>query len=286
MSYTNRTFSIAKKGFDKYNLVYLTWSRFENDWPSTMHFHAFTEFMYIVNGEGKLLLENGEFIIKEGDVVMINPSTPHTETSQTQNCLEYYIFAIENISFELTSENAKANYENVFIYNIDSLDGRKLLLALFKRIESELTMQKNYYEVYAQSLINEALIYILRKTNVKDVEYESTAAPRECAFVKRFIDLHFAEKLTLEDIAKKTFFSKFYVIHSFKKQYGITPIQYLLSKRLEEAAVLLKTTNMSVTSVCSGIGFSSPSQFARAFKEKYGITPQNFRKDLTRSFNP
>ena len=130
MSYTNRTFSVAKKSFDDYSLVYLTWSRYENDWPSTMHFHSFTEFMYIVSGTGTLHLDGGSQPLREGDLVVICPSTPHTETSQTKNCLEYYIFAVENISFENADTERVGG---VFHLNIDDLDDRRALLQRFKR---------------------------------------------------------------------------------------------------------------------------------------------------------
>lgn len=280
MSYTNRTFSVAKKSFDDYSLVYLTWSRYENDWPSTMHFHSFTEFMYIVSGTGTLHLDGSSQPLREGDLVVICPSTPHTETSQTKNCLEYYIFAVENISFENADTERVGG---VFHLNIDDLDDRRALLQRFKRAESELTNQKLYYEVYVQSLINETLVYILRKIEAKDVKADNLNVPSECAFVKRYIDLHFSEKITLDEIARKTFFSKFYIIHSFKKQYGTTPIQYLLDKRLTEAASLLENTNLSVTDITIGVGFSSASQLAKAFREKYGLTPQQYRARTKRA---
>lgn len=230
----------------------------------------------MVNGEGKLKLENGLRPIHEGDIVIINPTTLHTEITQEKNCLEYFVCAVENITFNTLSDTSDKK-DNVFIHSIDDSDGRKLLLGLFQKAEAELATQKLFYEVYTQSLINEALIYILRKTNLKNIENESAAVPNECAFVKQYIDMHFSEKVTLEDIAQKTYFSKFYIIHSFKKHFGITPFKYLLSKRLEEAENLLITTNMSVTSISSGIGFSSPSQLSKAFKQKHGITPQQFR---------
>ena len=281
MSYTNRTFSVAKKSFDDYNLVYLTWSRYENDWPSTMHFHSFTEFMYIVNGEGMLHLEGESRPLNEGDMVIICPSTHHTETSQTKNCLEYYIFAIENITF-----NEEDRDNGIFMINISDADERKALLSRFKRAETELANQLPHYEVLVQSLINETLVSILRKIEAKDVKLEGKDVPSECAFVQRYIDMHFSEKITLDEIARKTFFSKFYIIHSFKKQYNITPIQYLLDKRLSEAATLLQTTNLSVTDITISVGFSSASQLAKAFKEKYGATPQQYRTMAKKDFTP
>lgn len=280
MSYTNRTFSVAKRSFDKYSLVYLTWSRYENDWPSTIHFHSFTEFIFVANGEGELLTENDSHKLVEGDIAIICPNTPHTETSQTKNCLEYYIFAIENLTFDIITDSDSDLRNDVLVYNIDNMEGRKLLLALFKRAEAELANQKMYYEVYVQSLINEALIYILRKTHVKDIQITDNSVPNECSFVKRYIDIHFGEKLSLNEIAKKSYFSKFYLIHSFKNHYGVTPYQYLLDKRLSEAATLLSSTNLSVTNVTISVGFSSASQLAKAFKEKYGCTPQHYRTQI------
>lgn len=277
MSFTNKTFSTAKQCFDKYNLIYLTWSKFENDWNSTFHFHPFTEIMYVVDGEGSLLLKNNRLSLSQGDIVIINPNISHTETSEKLNTLEYFIFAIDNISFNIFDKEDLPYNNEVFKVNIDNLDERKLLLSILKKIQHELTSLKIYYEVYAQSLINEVIIFIIRKTNIQDIETTNNTLSTECTFVKRYIDLHFSEKISLTNIAKKTFFSKYYLIHSFKKQLGIPPFQYLLNKRLNEAVKLLTTTNMSITSISNGVGFSSPSQFTKCFKEIYGDTPKNYR---------
>lgn len=72
-------------------LVNASSSRYEEDWPSIPHTHAFTELFYVSRGSGEFLIENQRFSIARDDLVIINPHILHTETSQSAAPLSYYI---------------------------------------------------------------------------------------------------------------------------------------------------------------------------------------------------
>ena len=138
MSYTNRTFSVAKKSFDDYSLVYLTWSRYENDWPSTMHFHSFTEFMYIVSGTGTLHLDGGSQPLREGDLVNLERSMRpdalldghivQGHVDQTARCTAiteadgswYYTFEYDSSAGNITVEKGSVAVNGVSLTVVNS----------------------------------------------------------------------------------------------------------------------------------------------------------------------
>ncbi|MEO8403618.1 MAG: AraC family transcriptional regulator [Chitinophagaceae bacterium] len=93
---------------------------------------------------------------------------------------------------------------------------------------------------------------------------------------KLFIDEYFANHLSLDDLARKAFLSKFHFIRIFKKMYGKTPYQHLVSVRIKEAKKLLHT-DMPVAEVCLSVGFDSPTSFAALFRKMTGYTPSAFR---------
>lgn len=92
---------------------------------------------------------------------------------------------------------------------------------------------------------------------------------------KLFMDGHYADPIDLDNISDEGLFSKFHFIRLFKKTYGKTPHQYLISVRIEQAKSLLKT-GKTVSEVCYAVGFESLSSFSGLFKRMTGQTPSAF----------
>ena len=94
---------------------------------------------------------------------------------------------------------------------------------------------------------------------------------------KMFIDNHYEEPISLEQISKKAFLSKFYFLRIFKSIYKKTPHEYLTAKRIEQAKLLLVKEGISITDVCNCVGFESLSSFSMLFKKQNGFAPQYYR---------
>ncbi len=93
---------------------------------------------------------------------------------------------------------------------------------------------------------------------------------------KAFIAEHYADNINVGDIAGEAFLSKFHFIRVFKNHYGVTPHQYLMRVRVQEAKKLLQT-GMPVISVCFAVGFESIPSFTRLYKKATGTTPFAFQ---------
>lgn len=91
---------------------------------------------------------------------------------------------------------------------------------------------------------------------------------------KNFIDSNFLENISLEEIAMQSKLSQYHFIRLFKKVFKITPYQYIIFKRLEYAKKLL-TSGESILDVAYKTGFSNPTNFSRAYKNYFGISPKN-----------
>ena len=72
--------------------------------------------------------------------------------------------------------------------------------------------------------------------------------------------------------------NKFYLSHAFKRQYGVSPINYMISKRIEESKYLLAETDLSMTQIAQLLGFSSLSYFSQVFRRTQSVTPMEYRQ--------
>ena len=102
--------------------------------------------------------------------------------------------------------------------------------------------------------------------------------PRVSITVRQYIDNHFKENITLDMLAELSHVSKYHMVHVFTEEYGISPINYLISKRIEEGKQLLQRTDYSLSLIGRTLGFSSPSYFSQAFKKQVHCTPMEYRK--------
>jgi AraC-like DNA-binding protein len=98
--------------------------------------------------------------------------------------------------------------------------------------------------------------------------------------MKRFIELHAAERITLSDIAASVGMSPFVCLRLFKRAAGLTPNAYLAQCRLSEALRLLRRANVDIRTVAQRSGFGDQAYFARVFKNYMGLTPTEYRRRL------
>lgn len=101
--------------------------------------------------------------------------------------------------------------------------------------------------------------------------------------VKRLIDERYQEPLTLDQLAEAAHVSKYYLSHAFTEDYGISPINYLIARRIEESRSLLKTTDYSISQVAGFTGFSSQSYFSQSFRRLTGMTPGEYRRQTKKA---
>jgi AraC-like DNA-binding protein len=94
---------------------------------------------------------------------------------------------------------------------------------------------------------------------------------------KDYIDLHYADKLLVADVAQIAHLSSAHFARSFQHAFGETPHEYVMSRRLERAAFLLRHTDYPVWRICSEVGLRSVGSFTTAFRNVFGETPASYR---------
>ncbi len=94
----------------------------------------------------------------------------------------------------------------------------------------------------------------------------------------KYMEDHINQNISLDELAEHINLSKFYFNRYFKKHMGLTPHQYFINMRLQNAKRMLVTTSASIEQVAENCGFDNASNFIRLFKQRVGMTPTVFRK--------
>src|SRR5215210_1250136 len=94
---------------------------------------------------------------------------------------------------------------------------------------------------------------------------------------KDLADARYADRLDVDDMAKAAGLSRAHFSREFRRAFGESPHVYLLTRRLERAAALLRITDRSVADVCFSVGLQSVGSFTTSFKRAYGLTPTAYR---------
>ena len=95
--------------------------------------------------------------------------------------------------------------------------------------------------------------------------------------IKNYLDEHFMESIPLSTLAEMIYINKFYLVKTFKQQFGLTISQYIQQKRITRAKHLLRFTNNSIESIGAECGMEQPHYFSRTFKKIEGISPSQYR---------
>jgi AraC-like DNA-binding protein len=95
---------------------------------------------------------------------------------------------------------------------------------------------------------------------------------------KDLVDAHYFEPLDVDDLAAAAGLSRAHFSREFRRAFGESPHAYLLTRRLERAAALLRTTDHSVAEICFAVGLQSVGSFTTSFTRTYGVSPTAYRE--------
>ena len=149
-------------------------------------------------------------------------------------------------------------------------------LTIATRAETE---KSDFFQLLVYGKMYEAFYELFANKFVKIVDSESKSKKyRALMRVTTYIDEHYIDGLSLDDVAGATGISRYYVSHLFKELLNTTFVGYVNELRLNRAAMLLLTTDNPIIEIAALSGFNNLSNFNRAFKLHFGKTPSAYRK--------
>ncbi|MBQ6360362.1 MAG: AraC family transcriptional regulator [Lachnospiraceae bacterium] len=256
-------------------IVRLTYYNEMPDWKQMLHKHDdHCEIIYIESGRGEYIVDQALYSIKAGDIILINSGVAHRQRSDPETPLVSWNLAIQTRKADLLSVNQLLPSDVVPVFTAGT--DEHIIRGLFHQLYSEALNKPAYYEssslLYAELIrITVSRLSVLGKTKLT---HRKHVLPEQ---VKRYIDEHYAEKLTLDDIADLFFVNKYHIVHVMKDAYGVSPIDYMVSRRIGEAQNLLNSTSLSIKEISETVGFTDKNHFTRTFKKRVGLSPLEYR---------
>ena len=238
--------------------------------PIGRHWHDFIEIELVTGGEGVQNVNGREVALRRGSLTVMRPIDHHSVTP-TQN-LRLINLAVDG---KLPSDEllARLVYGDTLFFELDGADSDGME-RLFLLIHEE-NLRENPSKAYINNLVECLLIRILRLSPKTD--REPAASSRISAAVS-YIHLHFKEGVSLRALADKLHYDPTHLSTLFKRETGVSFSDYLNMLRLSYAKELLISTDLKVFEVGIKSGFSTLSNFLRAFSAAFGESPTVFRR--------
>ena len=246
--------------------------------PRTMHEHKnLAEILIVDDGAGIFIIDGERYTAKKGDFILYNSGTVHDEFGGSGNDLSTYCVAISNLKLANLPVNKILPKEYSPI--LPSGEYFDELLSIFRAIERESYRQSGAETANLLTLALVAKICAMLKTHGLP---RREKIPSLSSVAKDFIDAHYIENIKLEDIARAVDTDVYKLSKVFKAEIGISPMRYVILRRIGEAQNLLINTDMTVTRIALSVGYNDSNYFQNVFKAFMEMTPKEYRKRWTK----
>lgn len=244
--------------------------------PHSSHRDKLNSFLLIIitAGSGTLSYRNNVHKLKAGDCAFIDCSEPYTHSTSSDpwsmSWVHFYGNNIAKIYDRYINETGNYIFTPYNTFPLLQLVDELFLLSQANDHIRDIKLHERL-TVLLSSVLDEAVSYSLQRQNMSkwDVQLKN---------VRDYLSSHYAEKISLENVASQFYLNKFTMIRYFKDQYGMSPIAYLLQVRITKAKEMLRFTNNNIDEVAWKCGFPDGNYFSRAFKKIEHITPREYRR--------
>lgn len=253
-----------------------------------LHYHDCLEINFVVNGSGVNLIDNSSYVMKKGDLFIINNLSHHMAISNknlemkiiTFNPDLIFINDIKNYDYLKPFYIKDVVYKNK-IFLLD--EEKEIVEKLFQRIEKEWNSKQIGCQLFIRAQLMELLAIIYR--NLKSNEESGAVLKEQLNYEKirnsvEYLNQNYKEDISLEDLASMSNMSRNYFCTFFKQVMKMTTIEYIDLIRINKATLLLKTTSKSILEIAGESGYNNLSSFNVAFKKIIKESPRNYRKML------
>ena len=231
------------------------------------------QLLYIVSGKGHFYFRGEERVVYAGRMVLIQPRQEQRYDYYGEDKPEVYWvhFTGSDVKNILRSYNIPMD-DPIFYSGASST-----YTYLFKEMINELQTCRTGYEELLTMYLKQILL-LVQRTRQEERPSVSTYIQEEMEYARRYFNEHYNEPISIQEYAESRNMSVCWFQRNFKQIVKHTPMQYLLTIRVNNAASLLETTNYSLAEIAAIVGYEDPLYFSRLFRKIKGVSPRDYRK--------
>lgn len=233
------------------------------------------QLLYIASGKAHFHFDGKEQIVTAGHMVLYRPKEPQKYEYYGNDQTEVYWvhFTGGNVTNILRSYGLTDD-KHVF-YCSSGLDYQNL----FRTMINELQMCRENYAEMLEMYLRQIFI-MMHRYFLTSLKTSNPHVVEEIDKATLYFNEHYNENISIDEYAQNNHVSVSWFIRNFKQCTGSTPLQYILSKRIYNAEILLQDSSYNLTEISEIIGYDNPLYFSRIFKKVKGISPSEYRKSI------
>lgn len=249
-----------------------------------MHWHNEMEIILVLQGSVNIRVGNEVYFLMENDLILINSNEIHnTSKTNEENML---------LALQVSPEYYSAYYPRFnkiifdcksFLYGKEEQKRFDMIRHYMAQIVWELNKKRKGYQLIVGSEIHLLAAYLINNFNYYFIEDKKAASInkdiKRLQSIISYINENLDEDVTLQKIADREQLNVYYISHFIQKKMGMSFQRYLNSIRLDKAVNLLSNTNKTITEISYASGFPSTKAFNKGFKDTYGCSPTEYRKE-------
>ncbi len=243
--------------------------------PRVMHKHDDrSEILYVVSGSATHVINGKTYQIEPQDLVVYNAGVLHDEYIDATEDMKVYCIAIHDLHLPDLAPNRLLSDDREPV--IKTGKNAAMVEDLCSHIFAMTATGSQEANRIAHYLML-ALVSFVQFQPVEHLESRDKEAASAGRQIKKWLDRHYTEEVSLQKISEDLFLSPFYISRAFKSYSGYSPIQYVTRRRIGEAQSLLRETDHSILDIAFKVGYNSNSLFTRTFNNLVGCSPLEYR---------
>ena len=253
------------------------------------HWHTSMEIVNVVIGTVELRTQNQSYVLNTGDAAFVNTGVLHMYHAPGNEPARLYanLFRMDFLSgadgsvFEdkYFLPVSRSSALQAWAVHPDTREHMDMISAVLKAVELMRDEPEGYeLDIRTQLCLFWRMLFKETETLRKTAPIRNTADSERIKLMMDYVRDHYFENITVEEIAASAGVSSRECTRCFRRSIGSSPIEHLTQFRVRMAAKALRETNKTVLEISEDCGFSSPSYFAKIFRDLTGQTPKTYQK--------
>lgn len=225
----------------------------------------------ILSGSGTISYSGEDFFVRAGDLVFINCNTEYSHRASDADPWELSWLHFNSPTAQMIHSLFLKRNGSILLHPTDLTE----YLNLLSKLTAVMSQKNRDYELISSDYISRIYTKVLTEA-AKNHSQDTT--DEKMQMIKEHLEKNLALKISLDDLSREFYISKYYMTRRFKELFGTTIVQYLNTCRINHSKKLLRFTHKSVGEIAEESGFPDAAYFNKVFHDAEGTTAGKYRK--------